>query len=431
MKALYLSRDWYANKVTAMMLRARMGLGPVVSMDTNDGGAEVLTVAGGIATIRVRGTLVSSVDPWAGFFGEEQTAYGDIAEALRHCAADSTITGVELEIDSPGGEAVGVADVADAVALLAASKPVIARISGLGCSAAYYIASQARAIAANRDALVGSVGVIMVMHDVSAMYKEMGVRPVVVASGPDKAFLGVAGEPIDDAIVANARTIVEPLFESFKHAVVRGRGIAADSPVFGGACYTAKAAMNANLIDFVGSASDVRAWVHAQLAGSNHAPAAQAASGKQTMNDSTNAHTNAALPATLDQLEAAFAGDSGFVLEQLKAKATMEQAAVAKSKKLEQQLAQARADLAAKEIEISALKAHAKAGSGVPPLRSGGDAAAAGGEGNWKACAEQIKGLVAAGKSRVDAEHEAKKSDPKGYADLLHARRCKIDGANF
>ncbi len=78
------------------------------------------------------------------------------------------IKAVFLDIDSPGGTVAGTPELAAAVASLNERKPVYAFSSGLMCSAAYWIASQARAIYATPSAQVGSIGVVQAVIDNSA-----------------------------------------------------------------------------------------------------------------------------------------------------------------------------------------------------------------------------------------------------------------------
>ena len=76
---------------------------------------------------------------------------------------DSANRGILLYVDSPGGT-VYESDEAY-LALMdykkATERPIIAYIASTGCSGAYYISCAADEIYANRNALTGSIGVIM------------------------------------------------------------------------------------------------------------------------------------------------------------------------------------------------------------------------------------------------------------------------------
>ena len=67
-----------------------------------------------------------------------------------------------LEIDSPGGQIAGISEFADQVA--AAGKPIVAYISDIGASAAYWIASAADQVIIRDTAAAGSVGVVATLR---------------------------------------------------------------------------------------------------------------------------------------------------------------------------------------------------------------------------------------------------------------------------
>jgi len=71
------------------------------------------------------------------------------------------IRAVIFAIDSPGGEATQMDELAALIAQLGEKVNTVAFIEGLGASAAYYIAAPCKTIIASRMALVGSIGVVM------------------------------------------------------------------------------------------------------------------------------------------------------------------------------------------------------------------------------------------------------------------------------
>ena len=65
------------------------------------------------------------------------------------------------------------------------------------CSAAYWVASQARAIYATPSARVGSIGVVQAVIDNTAALDEAGIKVEVFAVGKYKA-MGAPGTPLTD-----------------------------------------------------------------------------------------------------------------------------------------------------------------------------------------------------------------------------------------
>jgi ClpP class serine protease len=101
------------------------------------------------------------------FFGEENiyTKFGMgtsgefLQSALELASDDRHVEKIVLVVDSPGGEVYGTQETAMAVKKASEKKPVIAYVSDMAASAAYWIISQATTIAISETSCVGSVGV--------------------------------------------------------------------------------------------------------------------------------------------------------------------------------------------------------------------------------------------------------------------------------
>lgn len=159
-------------------------------------------LAGATAVVAIHGPIVSRGDFFSTFFG--LASYDAIVSTLAEIAADDTISGVVLDIDSPGGDVQGLLDAADAVASLAESKPVIAVASENAFSAAYVLAAAASKIFVSRTAGVGSIGVVAAHVDVSEMDKAQGVKVTFIHAGAKK----VDGNP-HEALSDRARSTIQ------------------------------------------------------------------------------------------------------------------------------------------------------------------------------------------------------------------------------
>lgn len=98
-----------------------------------------------------------------GMIADTEAASADnIVGSLRAAFEDEKTKGVILRINSPGGSPVQSGYIYDEIRRLRAQKPnikVYAVITDLGASGAYYIASAADQIYADKASLVGSIGV--------------------------------------------------------------------------------------------------------------------------------------------------------------------------------------------------------------------------------------------------------------------------------
>ena len=119
---------------------------PLVDMERS------ATSSGYTALIDVRGVIAD----------KEAASADNIVTSLQAAFADPKVKGVVLRINSPGGSPVQSGYVYDEIRRLRGLHPdikVYAVISDLGASGAYYIASAADEIYADKASLVGSIGV--------------------------------------------------------------------------------------------------------------------------------------------------------------------------------------------------------------------------------------------------------------------------------
>ena len=176
-----------------------------------------------IVIIPIRGILSPHPSLLALLLGLPQgPTTGDLLRMVRRAASDPGVASILLEIDSPGGNASGIADLADAVHDAAQATPITAVVEGQASSAAYWVASQATSIQIRQDAQVGSIGAFTVLIDSTKMHEDAGVKVIPVASGEHKTT-GLSGTSITKAQVAVEQHNVNVFAGMFKAGVVRGR----------------------------------------------------------------------------------------------------------------------------------------------------------------------------------------------------------------
>ncbi len=208
----------------------------------------LLSVEDGIGVVAIEGPILRKPDLFARiFFGA--TGSEDIGAALREAAGRDDIKAVFLHIDSPGGTVAGTPELADAVAALDKKKPVYAFSSGLMCSAAYWVASQARAIYATPSAQVGSIGVVQAVIDNSAALDKAGIKVEVFSVGKYKA-MGAPGTPLtDDQRELISSNLAEIAGEFHTAVLAKGRSIPAEA--MEGQTFSGRQAQRYNLAGMV------------------------------------------------------------------------------------------------------------------------------------------------------------------------------------
>lgn len=203
-----------------------------------------------IAVIKATGVLMKQVPS-----ATDGSSTIQLRREIRQAAADPNVTGILLAIDSPGGTAAGTEDLANDIRAARKQKPVYAQIEDLGASAAYWIASQAEKVFANnRTALVGSIGTIITLYDLSAAAEKEGVKALVFATGSLKGA-GTPGTPVTEEQQAYFQGIVEQTQLSFDQAVRLSRKLTEKqlADVRTGGVFTADEALERKLIDGIQS----------------------------------------------------------------------------------------------------------------------------------------------------------------------------------
>lgn len=183
------------------------------------------TAPEGIAVIPIHGSLVKrslGLEAASGL-----TSYGEIAAMLDTALADPMVSGILLDIDSPGGEASGSFELARRVREVASVKPVWAVANDAAYSAAYAIAASAQRLFVTETGGVGSIGVIALHVDQSVKDAKDGYRYTAITAGAHKNDYS-PHEPLSDSAKSELQDEVDRLYAIFiEHvAVMRGLDIA-------------------------------------------------------------------------------------------------------------------------------------------------------------------------------------------------------------
>jgi len=203
-----------------------------------------------VAVIKITGEIALGGDQ--SLFGETRTTPEKIKEQLRKAEKDSSVKAILLEINSPGGSFVASEEIADAVKK--AEKPVVAWLGEMATSGAYYVASAADYIVADKGTLTGSIGVIFVLPQYEGLLEKLGIEMRVIKSGKYKDI----GSPYRN-MTEEEKTIVQSWadesYDEFLAAVAQNRNFTKEriGEIAQGKIYTGKKAVEMKLADEVGT----------------------------------------------------------------------------------------------------------------------------------------------------------------------------------
>jgi capsid assembly protease len=210
----------------------------------------------GTAIVTIIGELVNR-GAWIGA-SSGLVSYEGIKHQLTTAAKDSRVSSILLDIESPGGEAIGCFDVAETVRDAASVKPVVAVVNGVACSAAYAIASGASRIVSIPDGMSGSIGVVMMHLDFSKQLEAVGVKPTLIFAGAHKVD-GNPFEPLPEAVRARFQAEIEQFYGMLVDCVAAGRKGLSTAAIRGteAQVFLGEDALRAGLVDEIGTFDDV------------------------------------------------------------------------------------------------------------------------------------------------------------------------------
>lgn len=209
------------------------------------------------------GSYTALIDVKGVIADKEDASADNIVTSLRRAFDEPRVKGVVLRINSPGGSPVQSGYVYDEIKRLRALHPDIklyAVIADLGASGAYYIASAADEIYADKASLVGSIGVTAAGYGFVGAMEKLGVERRPYSSGEHKAFL----DPFQPAKESETRFwqgVLDTTHRQFIAQVKAGRGERLkdkDHPeLFSGLVWSGEQALDLGLVDGLGSSSYV------------------------------------------------------------------------------------------------------------------------------------------------------------------------------
>ncbi|MBK7350750.1 MAG: S49 family peptidase [Gemmatimonadetes bacterium] len=234
--------------------------------------AYAVEVRDGVARLPIRGPMFRYANLFSLVSGA--TSYELIARDLTVAMQDPAVRAVVLDLDSPGGEVNGCAELAELIASYRGRKPLVAYVSGTGASAAYWLASACEEVVCADTAILGSLGVRMALLDTRARDRAAGVEEIEIVSSqtPRKRD----DDPTTDTGRVAVQATVDALAAVFIAAVARYRGVPEASVLadYGqGGVFVGEAAVLAGLADRLGTYETLHAALAADAQRSSARPA--------------------------------------------------------------------------------------------------------------------------------------------------------------
>jgi protease IV len=137
-----------------------------------------------IAVIEIDGNINSGKNATNFLFGGKSTGAEDINKFVDEINKDTSIKGVIIRINSPGGSLLASDKIYYAIdKLKKKGKVVYTSMGNLAASGGYYIAMNSDKLIANPGTLTGSIGVISTFHNFEELNNMLGIDLEVMKTG--------------------------------------------------------------------------------------------------------------------------------------------------------------------------------------------------------------------------------------------------------
>jgi protease-4 len=181
-----------------------------------------------------------------------------IIKELRRARDSKYVKAVVLRINSPGGSAQASDEMWREIVLTSNEKPIIASMSDYAASGGYYLAMGCDTIVARPTTLTGSIGVFLVIPDLSLFLKnKLGITSEEVKTGEiGNLFTLVRGLTDTEKTILQKQT--DEVYETFTSKAADGRDMDQSElkKIASGRVWTGEQAKDNGLVDVLGGFND-------------------------------------------------------------------------------------------------------------------------------------------------------------------------------
>ena len=176
-----------------------------------------------------------------------------VTRLVKDISDDSSIKGVIVRVESPGGDAVASDEILQSLKELARKKPVVISMSDVAASGGYYIAMTGDPVVAYPGTITGSIGVIYGKANLKGLYDKLGISTDTLKRGKF-ADIDSETQPLSPEARKKLRESIESIYGGFLKRVADGRKTTVDKiePLAQGRVWVGNDALRIHLVDELG-----------------------------------------------------------------------------------------------------------------------------------------------------------------------------------
>jgi protease-4 len=148
-----------------------------------------------------------------------------VMEEMDKVREDSSYKSVLFIMSSPGGSPTASEELSEYLKEYQKDMNVTMYVESIAASGGYYIASAVKPLIANKNAIVGSIGVIMPHYNFGELAKKVGVEEDYLASGKFKKPISMLAKIDEENREYMTKNLLKPTYDNFIQAVADNRGL--------------------------------------------------------------------------------------------------------------------------------------------------------------------------------------------------------------
>ena len=148
-----------------------------------------------------------------------------VMEKMDEIRDDESFKSVLFIMGSPGGSPTASEELSEYLKDYQKDKNITMYVDSIAASGGYYIASAVKPLIANKNAIVGSIGVIMPHYNLGELAKKVGVEEDFMAAGEFKKPISFFAKIDDKNRKYMTEHLLKPTYENFVSSVAKNRGL--------------------------------------------------------------------------------------------------------------------------------------------------------------------------------------------------------------
>jgi protease IV len=212
-----------------------------------------------VAVIEIDGTISSGGNSSGFLFGGKSTGADYIDTVVERLNKDTSIKGVIVRVNSPGGSVVASDRIYRAIKSLRDKKKLVyVSMGNMAASGGYYVSLGADKIYANVGTLTGSVGVISSQTNFSGLNKKLDIDVDSITSGEHMGMMSSQTE-MTDTQLSMLQSHQDMYYQLFVSLLMENRGLTRDEAydIAQGHIVTGRQALDMKMVDALADFYDV------------------------------------------------------------------------------------------------------------------------------------------------------------------------------